>query len=64
MNKRQISSKKRQVQRPVIKYTTNFHNVISSVMRHRPGWVNGREEDEKKVKGVDISKNTDNSNGT
>ena len=61
MNKRQISSKKRQVQRPVIKYTTNFHNVISSVMRHRPGWVNGREEDEKKVKG---DENRDNSNGT
>lgn len=35
--------------RPVIKYQTNFHNVISSVMKSRPGWMNGREEEEKKV---------------
>jgi len=48
MNKRQTVRKTRTV-RPVIRYSTNFHNVITSVMRHRPGWVNGREEDEKKV---------------
>ena len=48
MNKRQTVRKTRTV-RPVIRYSTNFHNVITSVMRHRPGWVNGREEDEKKI---------------
>ena len=35
--------------RPAIKYHSQFHNVIGSVMRNRSGWIKANEEDEKKV---------------
>ena len=35
--------------RPAIKYHSQFHNVIGSVMRNRSGWMKANEEDEKKV---------------
>ena len=35
--------------RPAIKYHSQFHNVIGSVMRNRSGWMKANDEDEKKV---------------
>ena len=35
--------------RPAIKYHSQFHNVIGSVMRNRSGWIKANEEDEKKL---------------
>ena len=35
--------------RPAIKYHSQFHNVIGSVMRNRSGWIKANDEDEKKV---------------
>ena len=32
--------------RPAIKYHSQFHNVIGSVMRNRSGWIKANEEDE------------------